>query len=88
MGQGGNVWEWSETAFDGVNSSSTEVRAFRGGSWQLAEDDMRSTDRLDNSPTDEGMGIGFRVAAVPEPSTYALLLMTGAGALWFARRRR
>jgi hypothetical protein len=25
---------------------------------------------------------------VPEPSTYALLLMTGAGALWFARRRR
>jgi len=28
------------------------------------------------------------VASVPEPSTYALLLMTGAGALWWARRRR
>jgi hypothetical protein len=27
-------------------------------------------------------------ATVPEPSTYALLLMTGAGALWLARRRR
>jgi hypothetical protein len=27
-------------------------------------------------------------ATVPEPSTYALLLMTGAGALWWARRRR
>jgi hypothetical protein len=26
--------------------------------------------------------------AIPEPSTYALLLMTGAGALWMARRRR
>jgi hypothetical protein len=25
---------------------------------------------------------------VPEPSTYALLLMTGAGALWWARGRR
>jgi hypothetical protein len=25
---------------------------------------------------------------IPEPSTYALLLMTGAGALWWARRRR
>lgn len=25
---------------------------------------------------------------VPEPSTYALLFMTGAGALWWARRRR
>jgi hypothetical protein len=28
------------------------------------------------------------VTAVPEPSTYALLLMTGAGALWWSRRRR
>ena len=28
------------------------------------------------------------VGAVPEPSTMALLLMTGAGALWWARRRR
>jgi hypothetical protein len=26
--------------------------------------------------------------SVPEPSTYALLLMTGAGALWWARQRR
>jgi hypothetical protein len=26
--------------------------------------------------------------AVPEPSTYALLLMTAAGALWMVRRRR
>jgi hypothetical protein len=25
---------------------------------------------------------------IPEPSTYALLMMAGAGALWFARRRR
>jgi hypothetical protein len=28
------------------------------------------------------------VTVVPEPSTYALLVMTGTGALWFARRRR
>ena len=34
-----------------------------------------------------GSGI-TRIATVPEPSTYALLLMTGAGALWWARRRR
>ena len=27
------------------------------------------------------------VSVVPEPSTYALVLMTGAGALWFAKRR-
>jgi hypothetical protein len=34
-----------------------------------------------------GSGV-TRIATVPEPSTYALLLMTGAGALWLARRRR
>jgi hypothetical protein len=28
------------------------------------------------------------LSGVPEPSTYALLLMTGAGALWWGRRRR
>ena len=32
---------------------------------------------------------GLEVKAVPEPSTYALLIVaTGAGALWWARRRR
>jgi probable HAF family extracellular repeat protein len=31
---------------------------------------------------------GFMVTAVPEPSTYALLAMSAAGALWMARRRR
>jgi hypothetical protein len=27
------------------------------------------------------------IGAVPEPSTCALLLLTGAGALWWSRRR-
>jgi len=31
--------------------------------------------------------VKFSYSAVPEPSTYALLLMTGAGALWWVRRR-
>ena len=30
----------------------------------------------------------IQVATVPEPSTYALLFMTGAGVLWMAKRRR
>jgi hypothetical protein len=30
----------------------------------------------------------FIVVGVPEPSTYALLAMSAAGALWWARRRR
>ena len=31
---------------------------------------------------------GAAITIVPEPSTYALLLTTGAGALWWSRRRR
>ncbi len=88
MGQGGNVFEWNESAFDGSNSSSSEDRAVRGGNWFLAEFDLRSSVRSFLGPTLENGIIGFRVASVPEPSTYALLLMTGAGALWWARRRR
>ena len=88
MGQGGNVWEWNESAFDGTNNLSSEGRAIRGGSWYSTEDFLRSSSRFDIVPADEGNLVGFRVASVPEPSTYALLLMTGAGALWFTRKRR
>ena len=86
MGQGGNVWEWNESAFDGANSSSSEDRAFRGGDWFYTEDYFRSSFRYFGVPTGEYSGIGFRVASVPEPSTYALLLMAGAGWLLWKRR--
>ena len=88
MGQGGNVFEWNESAFDGLNSSSSEGRAVRGGDWGSSERPLRSSRRNVNGPANEDSSIGFRVASVPEPSTYALLLMTGAGALWMVRRRR
>jgi formylglycine-generating enzyme required for sulfatase activity len=98
MGQGGNVSEWSESAFDGSNSSASEDRAFRGGSWDKddkwiarARDSFRTNSAslpVFRLPSGDGIDLGFRVASVPEPSTYALLLMTGAGALWLARRRR
>ncbi len=88
MGQGGNVWEWNESAVDGTNSSSSESRVFRGGYWGDTERDLRSSAQIGVGPELEGDFLGFRVASVPEPSTYALLLMTGAGALWLARRRR
>ena len=88
MGQGGNVFEWNESALDGTNSSSSENRAIRGGEWANAAGPLRSSSRYNSDPTTEQNLIGFRVASVPEPSTYALLLMAGAGALWFARRRR
>jgi formylglycine-generating enzyme required for sulfatase activity len=88
MGQGGNVWDWTESAFDGANSSSSEVRALRGDFWGYSGHSLRSSDRANDAPSSEYSNIGFRVASVPEPSTYALLAMTAAGALWMARRRR
>ncbi len=88
MGQGGNVWEWNESAYNGTNSSPSEARAIRGGDWFGSEFSLRSSERLDSVPSSEADGIGFRVASVPEPSTYALLLMAGAGWLLWKRRKR
>ena len=31
MEQNGNVREWNESAYDGINNSSSENRAWRGG---------------------------------------------------------
>ena len=89
MGQGGNVWEWNESAFDGLNNISSENRVSRGGSWGYSEDFLRSSSfRSSLVPSGEFHDVGFRVASVTEPSTYALLLMTAAGALWMTKRRR
>ncbi len=88
MGQGGNVFEWNESANDGTNDSPSDSRTLRGSGYANAENWLRSSDRIGGLPGIEGSFLGFRVASVPEPSTYALLIMTGAGALWWARRRR
>lgn len=81
--QGGNVYEWNDSIwFD-------SERGHRGGGWDIGEATLKSTDRFTKAPPEFGNeDVGFRVAAVPEPSTYVLLLMTGAGALWWMRRRR
>jgi formylglycine-generating enzyme len=87
MGQGGNVWEWNESAFAGTNSSSSEARAFRGGGWGSSEFLLRSSFRGSSGPSGVDGSAGFRVASVPEPSTYALLLL-GAGAAYLWKRRK
>jgi sulfatase modifying factor 1 len=86
MAQGGNMTEWIETAFDGNNESAYENRTIRGGGWGSFEGALNSATRGSDGPQSDNYA--FRVASVPEPSTYALLLMAGAGALWWARRRR
>ena len=87
MGQGGNINEWNESAFDGSNSSSSEGRASRGGNWNNPESLLRSSFRSRNFPSTGSDSLGFRVASVPEPSTYALLLL-GAGAVYLWKRRK
>ncbi len=42
MGQSGNVFEWNESAFDGINDSSSETRGIRGGSWSNTESFLRA----------------------------------------------
>ena len=79
MAQGGNVWDWLETADDGINNSPSEDRALRGGGWGGNAAVLRSDDRDWWAPSDEYSFIGFRVASVPEPSTYALLAFAAAG---------
>ena len=85
MGQGGNIFEWNESAFDGANSSSSESRAIRGGSWSDPEFALSSSFRLDDVPSFEDVNFGFRVASIPEPSTAVLVLM--AGGAWLLRKR-
>jgi hypothetical protein len=75
IGQGGNVWEWTESAEDGINDSASEYRAFRGGYWNSNESNLRASSRNYNAPSVVDYSVGFRVASVPEPSALAILLV-------------
>ena len=84
-GQGGNVWEWTESALDGTNDSTSEYRAYRGGGWSSTGDKLLSSNRGGIDPTYTGTSYGFRVASIPEPSTWVLILVAG-GTLLLGRR--
>ena len=87
MGQGGNVGEYTETEYDGVNNSTVDFREVRGGHWGVTLPTASSGARSATSPTGEQNTIGFRVATVPEPSALSLLAI-GLGGLVMIRRRR
>ena len=84
MGQGGNVWEWEETALDLVNSSASEGRTVRGGSWGDHAGYMASLGRFNGTPTNSFFHTGFRVASVPEPSS---LMLAALGLIGFFLRQ-
>jgi formylglycine-generating enzyme len=85
MGQNGNVFEWGESASDGVNSSAGQLRLLRSGSWDFSSGFLVSSYRFSNSPSLEVDAVGFRVASVPETSA---ALMTLLGMMGFAMRRK
>ena len=86
MGQGGNVWEWNESAYEGNNDSASEYRELRGGSWDFFSFELGPSYRNGYEPPSEDISLGFRVASVPEPSSASLFILGLASAL--ARRRR
>ena len=68
--QGGNVSEWNDTII-------WSVRGMRGGSYGSfnSDGDLQTWWREYRNPTNERGDIGFRVVAVPEPGTMALLAL-------------
>ncbi len=86
MGQNGNVYEWNESANDGINNYEFDDRAVRGGGWNYTVGSLRSSIRFFDAPSTSDVDVGFRVASVPEPTS--TVLMISAGLLAIARRRR
>ena len=65
--QGGNVWQWNETVFQGA------YRGDRGGSYaDLSGSLVSGTNGFDAPQTIES-DVGFRVASVPEPASFWML---------------
>jgi formylglycine-generating enzyme required for sulfatase activity len=75
----------AESGFTAPNDSAGESRVRRGGSWGSVSGVLSVSYRGDGSPTFEASHVGFRVAAVPEPSA---LLLTLIGALGVVTRRK
>jgi len=86
MAQDGNVWEWHETASDGINNTAGETGELRGG-WAYDAGGQGVYSKIAMGPTSDSVWSGLRVASVPEPSALSLLAI-GLGGLALIRRRK
>jgi hypothetical protein len=88
-GQGGNIAEWTETAFDRVNDSTLEHRGRRGGGWNDGSTLLAAWNSgIGVAPTSQGNFYGVRVVSViPEPAAMVLMGLGLIGVLIGKRRR-
>jgi sulfatase modifying factor 1 len=89
MGQGGNVGQWMETQWQGNNTRPSDPRGYPAGAWVGSVDYLKSSFHNYTGEVDSPSysSIGFRVASVPEPSTYALIGI-GVVALLIVSRKK
>jgi formylglycine-generating enzyme required for sulfatase activity len=80
--QGGNVWEWKETAVD------IATRGVRGGSFDFDSDGLRAAYRYNINPSFEGHSVGFRIASIPEPGSLMLCVLGAATMILWLRITR
>jgi formylglycine-generating enzyme required for sulfatase activity len=82
----GNVWEWTSTA------ANTSVLWARGAAWDSADNPnpmSSASSRTNLATTNQTNTVGFRLVAVPEPSTYVMALAGLAyGGYSLVQRRR
>ena len=69
LDQSGNVYQWLETI---VQTSGPVYRAYRGGEFGSPAGPLSSASRNYATPVSLNGGVGFRLAIVPEPSTFLL----------------
>jgi sulfatase modifying factor 1 len=82
--QSGNVWEWND-----LTGAAGSSRGLRGGHWDnVNSGNLASYIRFTDDTSYEYSDTGFRLAAVPEPSTYAMALTGLACVGWSVWRRR
>ena len=75
------MFEWTDAVISG------SLRGLRGGAWNNGDYFLRSSVRFNfGDPSGEDYLVGFRVAAVPEPTS--ILLSMFAGGMMLIRRKR
>ena len=80
----GNLYEWND-----LTGAAGSSRGLRGGNWNyIGAAGLSSSVRTTNASSFEGDDLGFRLAAVPEPSTYAMAVAGLACGGYLVRRGR